>query len=374
MNSIPFCKNGLRICLSICICLSVIFLPHVLFAYETETEFARRAADESFDALMNNFWEAPRGDFVGNGNYWFYAHSIDIAVLAATRAPVPKNLDRLKLLIQQQARRGFLQGQSVYFDDENWMALALVRAAKITNDPNWLKTSVQLFEDIMTRGTQGLAEGIWWNYERAKRATASNAGPVITGVLLWNMTGDLRFLNFAKKTYAYWLREMASPLNHQDYDQIFPDGKKDQTPFSYDQGLMIGAALQLYSATHDPSYLLQAKGFAQYMLDNMKSTGGVMLEQVCITHRAECLGWKDVAQFKGIGFRYLAELLKVDPSQDKLHDYLKATAHSMMSPQVFDPKTGRFAYEWDGSEPATTGSYQTTNSAALALAAYADLF
>jgi len=53
---------------------------------------------------------------------------------------------------------------------------------------------------------------------------------------------------------------------------------------------------------------------------------------------------------------------------------LETTAHSLMSPGAYDETLGRFAYEWDGTESPSAGTYQTTNSAALALAAYATLF
>ena len=332
------------------------------------------AADVAYDALMRNFWDSSRGDFAGTGTYWFYAQSLDIATLAEQRNPAPANKDLVHLLYDRQAKRGFLQGAQVYFDDENWMALSLARAFVVDGDPDFLKTARLLFDDVLSRGTLGRSEGVWWDYEHGKVAAAANAGPVITGLLLWKLTGDARYRDFALRTYAFWLRDMVDESSGQVYDQILANGSKDKTPWSYDQGLMIGAAVELFRTTGDQAYLDQARLFSRYMIDNMKSTSGVMIEQTCVKHRKECLGWKDVAQFKGIAFRYLVELAKVDPSNQELRDYLDKTATSLMSPQVFDSKTGRFAYEWDGSEPPSTGYYQTTNSAALALAAYATLF
>lgn len=343
-------------------------------AAASEADDAKRAADVAYEALLQSFWDPARGDFRGTGNYWFYAHSIDIAVLAAERNPTPNNLRRIRVLYDQQAKRGFLQGAQVFFDDENWMALSLARASALTGDAEYLKTARLLFDDVLARGTAGRSEGVWWSHDHGKVATASNAGPVITGLLLWRATGELRYREFAVRNYQYWLREMAVEPSGLVYDQILPDGTKDRTAFTYDQGLMIGAAVELFRMTRDPIYLEQARRFARYLLDNMKSPTGVMIEQICVKHHTECLGWKDVAQFKGIGVRYLVELAKEDPTHLELRDYLRATARALMTPAVYDATRERFAFEWDGSVDPSTGTYHTTNSAALALAAYATLF
>lgn len=345
-----------------------------LHAQTSDSTFALNSAEQASQSLFKVYWVPVNGDFVGGNNYWFYAHSIDIAAMALARTPSQEKLNLLDTLYTAQVKRGYLQGKSVFFDDENWMALSLTRAYVLTGNKKYLETATQLFDDVLTRGTLNRTVGVWWNYEHGKVATASNAGPVITAVLLWKLTQKQQYIDFAQKNYAFWRDQMVNKSTYQVYDQILANGQVDTTAFSYDQGLMIGAAVELYKVTHQESFLNEARAYADYMMNFMSSQNGIMIEQLCLTRLSECITWKDVAQFKGIAFRYLVELLKVDPQNTQLRDYLDQTAHAIMSPQSFDSNSGRFAFEWDGRVTPQTGYYQTANSSVLALSAYATLY
>lgn len=345
--------------------LQRVFLLSIFLVFSTGVHSSPASdADRVTKVLFEKYWDSGRQDF-GANNYWFYAHSIDIAAMAVSRNASPESKAFLDLIISAQRKRGFLQGKDVYFDDEAWMAISLARASEVTGNAVYLADAKILLADILKRGTEGRSNGVWWNSEHQKVATAANAGTVIAAALL----GEI---DFAKKNYAFWKSTMVDPESFLIYDQILGTGAIDKTPWSYDQGLMIGAAVELFRITGDESYLSDARNFASYMLKKMKSSSGIMVEEVCVIHR-ECIGWKDVAQFKGIAFRYLVELLKVDPLNTELREYLTVTAESIMSPAVFDEASGKFAFEWDGSADPATGYYQTANSAVLAIAAFATL-
>ena len=341
------------------------------YALGPTTEASIDNADVASSSLFATYWVPSRRDF-GANNYWFYAHSIDIAAMAFARTPKAENLRRLNDIVSAERERGFLQGEHVFFDDEAWMAISLARVHALTGDTRSLNDSVELLEDILKRGREGRENGVWWNSEHQKVATASNIAPVIAGALLWKLTKNPAYLAFAKKNYRFWYETMVNLQTFQVNDQIFGNGEIDTTAFSYDQGLMIGAAVELFRITGEEKFLRDARNLSSYMLTRMVSQG-VMVEELCLTRRQDCLGWKDVAMFKGIAVRYLVELLKVDPLNADLRNYLSKTSAMIMSPEVFDSFSGKFAYEWDGSVNPSVGSYQTANSAVLAVSAFATL-
>ncbi|MEI4878463.1 glycoside hydrolase family 76 protein, partial [Klebsiella pneumoniae] len=82
------------------------------------------------------------------------------------------------------------------------------------------------------------------------------------------------------------------------------DGRIDKDwRFTYNQGVYIGAAVELYRVTQDRSYLDEAWKTAAYVEQQMTSPATGMLPSE---------GDGDGALFKGILVRYLLELIKED--------------------------------------------------------------
>lgn len=44
--------------------------------------------------------------------------------------------------------------------------------------------------------------GIWWNSGHSSKATASNAGPALLSAILYQSTGDSRYLEFSEKVFS----------------------------------------------------------------------------------------------------------------------------------------------------------------------------
>jgi len=259
--------------------------------------------------------------------------------------------------------------RSDYYDDENWMALALIRAYDLEHDPKYLAEAKALYGDIMaawdTTCCGAHPGGIWWDRAHTQKATASNAGPVITGARLAARTGDMQYLTFAKQVYAYWRANMVDPTTFQVFDHIVPAGTIAKYRFTYNEGLMIGAAVALYGATNDAQYLADAHAVAGYMLSaetKMTADGAVLFDGT----NAHCNG--DCQQFKGIGYRYLKTLFDADPTHTEYGAVLDASARG-----AWDFARGNgdvFAPDWAGPAMSPT-SINAQSSAAMALSLYA---
>ncbi len=335
---------------------------------------AQERADAAIDSLYSNLWNSATQNFRGAAaNYWIYAQTIDVAGMAIARNRA-KYANYVSSLYKAQSTRGWHEGSDTYYDDENWMALALTRAYQITqpdpapgeNPVNYLNTAESLYADIMgavVKDSSGNFAGIRWHYAQDGRATASNAGPVITGLLLAKLTGNSAYRNFAVQAYDFWFNKMVDTSVYRVADFLNSDGSIVWTDWTYDNGLMVGAALQLYTATGNSTYLTQARRFAEYMITHESVStqyGPVLKEVVCGN---DCSG--DATEFKGIALRYLIDLLAVDGANTSLRNLVDATVASLWYAGR-SAQTGLFGIKWEADLPAF--DLGTQNSAALALA------
>ena len=333
--------------------------------------FAQSRADQAFDSLIKNFWEENRGDFKGENHYWFYAQSFDIAAMYEERSPSDQNKKFLDRLYKAQLARGYIQTGTTYYDDEAWMAMALIRSWKVTKNTAYLQTAKALLLDIMkaeVKSPSGETLGVRWSSQSNGVATASSMGAVITAVMLYKITHDESFILFAQRVYQSWKESMLDPITYQVADFQNADGSKEWRLYTYDQGLMIGAAIELFTVTKDKNLLEDARGMAAFVMREM-SHKNILVEPLCQQSIAECRKNQDLPQFKGITVKFLMELVKVDGASTELADFLKSTIDSLWT-LGRDSRRNLFSLEWDGTDVVGESSYGSANSAAMALASY----
>ena len=126
--------------------------------------------------------------------------------------------------------------------------------------------------------------------------------------------------------------------------------------FTYDQGLAVGAAVELQHITGDSRYLSDAREYANYVIHH-ETASGVLYDA------GSCLG--DCAAFKGIGYRFLVKLYELDPSEKQLGDILRASAQSIWN-EARDAPHDTFGTEWTGPAP-TRPTLAADASAVMAL-------
>jgi predicted alpha-1,6-mannanase (GH76 family) len=354
--------------------LHIIFLSNPTWLPAKTNKAYQQEADIALDNLLNKFWNEPEqylnATYPNNGKltgYWVFAQAFDVVLDGVERTGNKKYKQYINWFYQVQNNRGWLVG---YFDDENWMALALLRAYDLTGDKNYLNQSQMLYADIMTTGWDTTCGngGIWWDKKHTQKATASNAGPVITGVRLYQLTKNEKYLNFAKQVYTFWYSTMVNPTTYQVADHFEPDGKMVWWRFTYNEGLMIGASLELFKSTGDKSYLQQAHQIARFMIKNeIVSTayGNVLFDGT----NQQCTG--DAHLFKGIAYRYLTQLYQQDITQKKYYAVLKSSADAIWN-LARNKKLNVFAVNWAGP-PMNEVSIGQQISATMAINIYANL-
>jgi predicted alpha-1,6-mannanase (GH76 family) len=308
---------------------------------------------------------APSPDGAVTG-YWTFAQALDAVLDGVERTNGARYGGWIEGLYLAQDARGWSRD---YYDDENWMALALLRGYSRNHDSKYLNRAKSLYSDIEaawdTTCCGAHPGGLWWDRPHTQKATAANAGAVITGVRLAAISGDASYLAFAKQVYAFWRANMVDPSTFAVFDHIDPSGTISKYNFTYNEGLMIGAAVELYGATHDAAYLADAEHIAARTLAAQTKTtpdGRVLFDGT----NTQCGG--DCQQFKGIGYRYLSALYRIDGGHTEYGDLLRASALS-----IWDRArggSGLFATDWTGPA-ADAALIDADSSATMALNLFA---
>ena len=165
-------------------------------------------------------------------------------------------------------------GGDVYYDDNAWIALALILAYRLGLIPR-LDRVRQLF-DFAVRGWDGeggggvfwVQQGIGYGLTNHDRGTGATAGWAEVGflLLLEELTG--RHVPMAR-TMVDWVggRLDASGRGHGPFwNVVRSDGSIDTNVWSYNQGVMLGARVLQYRLTADARFLDLAEAIARQTL------------------------------------------------------------------------------------------------------------
>lgn len=326
-------------------------------------------ADAALATLLGVYWRPDAGVFAatdapssGPTGYWTSAQALDAVLDGYERTGDPRLAAVVAAAYDAQDRAGWTRD---WFDDECWMALALLRAHDLLGDARYLDTALRLAGDVRANAPDASCRGttpggLWWDRAHTEKATAANAGAALLAARIAERTGDAGWLAFARDTYAGWRANMVDPATGAVADHLDRAGVKVWWRFTYDEGTMIGAALELWRATGDASYLADARRMAGAVL--AAETRPTPLGDV-LFDGAACGG--DCDQFKGIGHRYLSALADADPGVPGLAALLAADAAAAWS-LARDPSTGTFSVDW-GGPPSAHASVSAVSAAATAL-------
>lgn len=152
----------------------------------------------------------------------------------------------------------------VWYDDNAWVGLDLVRAYRLTGDHLALQRAIEVFDFITTGwhvdNNEHAPGGLYWVHGTTNRHrnTCSNGPSAELSLRLYQITGEASYLAWGKKLYA-WVNETLRAKDGLYWDHIDVDGSIDRSVHSYNQGTMAGAGALLHQITGDPTYLERAK-------------------------------------------------------------------------------------------------------------------
>ena len=318
MFSIAFLRTGLSTALSLFLLPSChepvddYIAPPAPAPVAVVANWAARA-DSAQAALTQGFW-APTDQYYQqnnagktNFNYWWQAHGLDVLLDGYQRTKSADYLTRVKQLqVGAKAKNGNTY-LNEYYDDMEWEALACLRAFQLTGDASYKATAALLWTDIKTGWNTNQGGGIAWRKTQLDfKNTPANAPAAILAARLYLLDHNADDLAWAQKIYAYVKKTLVDPNSGAVWDGINGNGNGQlaKNQYTYNQGVYLGAGLELYRATQQATYLDDANHTAAYVLnDTQLSPGGVLKDE----------GGGDGGLFKGILVRYLA-LLATEPA------------------------------------------------------------
>jgi predicted alpha-1,6-mannanase (GH76 family) len=218
---------------------------------------------------------------------------------------------------------------NTFYDDMAWWGLAWLRAYDLTEDPKYLDSSRYIADHMYTKGWDAkCGGGVYWKKQEGKFAVENELFIKLTAGIHNRTSGDTRYLGMAKKAWEWFAA--SGMINSAG---MVNDGLDSRTcknnggvTWSYNQGIILGALVELYEATSDESYLTSATSLAEAsMADLSKGNGGILTEKTAPAC-GKCTSGNEMA-FKGVYARNLRELGAVTRSGE-IGDFLRRNAAS----------------------------------------------
>ena len=159
----------------------------------------------------------------------------------------------------------------LYYDDNEWIGLALIQHVRRTEDRSALDRAEQLFRLIVSAWDSDTRHacpgGVFWTQaiENHDRNTVSTAPAAALGAHLYELTGQATYRAWAIRMDR-WVNECLRAPNGLYWDHLDLDGAVERTQWSYNQGAMLGLAVSLNRVTDESAYLDRAAQIADAAL------------------------------------------------------------------------------------------------------------
>jgi predicted alpha-1,6-mannanase (GH76 family) len=267
-------------------------------------------------------------------NYWWNAHAMDMNVDAYQRTRNGTYATRAKNVMHSIRNHNNNVYPNAYYDDMAWLALASLRMYHLTGDAEYLSTANTLWASIKGGFTSGMFSWSTSCHPNCKNAI-SNDPAIILGARLYQIgqapAADLTMIQTA---YTNVKSRLIDPASGAVWDNIdLATGNVTKWTFSYNQGMFIGAALELYKVTGDVNYINDAKRTADWSL-SANNPGGLLFGGET--------GGGDGGLFKGIFIRYLALFAREAPITDadrvRYNNAIKTSANLVHSKGLQRPE------------------------------------
>ena len=169
-------------------------------------------------------------------------------------------------------------GQTLYYDDNNWIALDLLAAHRFSGTRAFLRRAEEVFQFLVsgwdTKAGDPCPGGIYWATPglRHIRTTVSTANAALVALRLYQTTERGSYLAWARRMYG-WVTSCLAARNGLYYDHLDSVGNVSKQEWTYNQGAMIAAGVLLAQATRRRAYLDQARATARAALARYGASG-----------------------------------------------------------------------------------------------------
>lgn len=274
-------------------------------------------AEQAQTEFRRLFWNEERGVMdqavPGDGAndhwiYWWHAHVIDVLVDELQRSGNAEREAFLERVLRDTIRWNGGTLLHNYYDDMEWMALALLRGYETTGHDVYKQGALELWADIKTAWNDHMGGGMAWKKDQLDyKNTPANAPASILASRLYRLDGRAEDLEWAMRIYQFNRERLVCPNTGFVWDGMnrLGDGEIDYDwKYTYCQGVFLGAGIELYHCTGEEGYLADAQRTAHAAVGELVDATTGMLPRE---------GNDDCGLFKGILVRYLVNLIRVQP-------------------------------------------------------------
>jgi len=310
------------------VCMSV----PMLAAAPGSSKAARAHAHTAVNVLQQ--WYTPENGLYRTTGWWNSANAITALANYSRMTHSKKYLPIFAntLHAAQTAHNGFHGFINDYYDDEGWWALAWIDVYDLTGKVEYLQAASSIFDD-MQKGweTNTCGGGVWWSKKSRNKNAIENELFLAVAASLANRSSAPeqreKYLGWAQKEWT-WFRD-SGMINGE---HLINDGLNISDPahctnnggntWTYNQGVILGALVELNKAAPDPTLTETASSIALSAIEHLSDAQGVLHE----LNHAHTGG--DVPQFKGIFSRNLMLLNSAFPN-DRYQAFAATNAESI---------------------------------------------
>ena len=263
---------------------------------------------EDFDRL---YWDQNRSrlhtDQEDQLHFWWQAHALDYLLDGYERTGKQSYIHRFQEIYESLYSLNSQSFFNEFYDDMEWLALALLRAYELTGHQEYLDSTHSLWSYIKLGWNEHQGGGIAWRTDTPEyKNTPANMPAAILSARLHKLEGCEEDLEWACRLFDWEVKTLVDfqdgtvwdGINRQGDGRIDGKNSNDSWLFSYCQGVFIGAAMELYHLTGKTEYFGHAQRTAKRSMEILTNDQGLLCEE----------GDGDGGLFRGIYLRYLSIL------------------------------------------------------------------
>lgn len=295
-----------------------LYLVLCLMACGTSAQTPAQRAQSATEAL-NAWYSTSAGQWQTTG-WWNSANALTATIQYAMRTGSRSFDSIISNTYSKHSGSSFLND---YYDDEGWWGLAWIEAYKYNKNADYLKMAGTIFADIQKSWDTKCNGGVWWDKKHTYKNAIPNELAFQLASALYIQTQQAQYLTFSNNIWNWFQQSGMINGQHLINDGLTTDCKNNgQTPWTYNQGVILGALVNMYNITKNSSYINEATAIADAAIGALVTSHGILREPC----EPNCGG--DGPQFKGVFMRNLGYLYQQTKNQ-KYSAFITNNANSI---------------------------------------------
>jgi predicted alpha-1,6-mannanase (GH76 family) len=258
-----------------------------------------------------------------------------------------------------------------FYDDDGWWAIAWIKAYDLGRQQKYLDMAKTIFKRMAGGWSDQCGGGIYWASAKAGSNGLKNKNAIPNSLFMQvaaklhlrtpGDTGPGSFLDWAQREWTWFKGTGMLTARNQVLDTLdsLTTCRATGPIFTYNNGVLVGALIDLGASTGDATLLDQASAIARATMTTMADANGTLKEAPC--------GGDTCTQFKGIFMRNLLLLHRTLPAPD-LQTFMRHQSDQLWNANRNDQN--QFGYQWHLPFDKATASRQSSALDAL-IAAFA---